>query len=139
MIKKKDVVIMRIPFPNIESQLARDAHMYICLENHPKKFLKCQSSYKHLKDVKSPPYNFIEEIPDIRHNPFGRVTLIDCDKSFLMSHDISLTEDLLHRKRRDISEELFGKLEYAIKHDKFKEVVLDAKIVVELNVGIELV
>lgn len=125
---------MRIPFPEIDSKLARDAHMYICLENEqPKKFLKCQSAYKHLKDVKKPPYQFVEVAPNIKHNPFRRPTLVDCDKSFVMNHEIVISEKLLTTRRRDISEAFFGKLKEKIKHKDFKEVVLDAKVIVQLN------
>jgi len=130
---------MKIPFPEIDAQLARDAHMYICLQNeYPMNFLKCQSSYKHLKNVKSPPYKFVEVVPDIAHSPFTRPTLVDCDKSFLMNQDIIFSKGSLHRRRRDISEELFIKLEEKIKHDDFEEIILDSEVVVRLNEMIEL-
>jgi len=140
MIKRKDVVIMRIPFPKVDSQLARVGHMYICLENqYPKKFLKCQTERPHLVRPNSPPYQYIKTMPDACHNPFINPTLIDCDKSFSMDHDIAISEKLLTRRRRDISEKLFSKLVKKIKHNDFKEIVLDAKVIVQLNDEIELV
>jgi len=140
MIEKKDVITMRIPFPKVDSKLARVAHMYICLENkYPKKFLKCQSAYDYLKDIKVPPYKFIEVAPDVRHNPFCKPTLIDCDKSFSMDQDVIFNRNSLHRRRRDVSDELFAKLKEKILHGDFREIVLPAKIVAQLNDRIELV
>ena len=140
MIKKKDVITMRIPFPEVDSELARYSHMYICLEHqHPKKFLKCQSAYDYLKDIKVPPYKFIEVAPDMRHNPFRKPTLIDCDKSFAVDHDIVINEKSLTTKRRDVSDELFAKLEKKIKHNDFTEIVLEAEKVAQINDKIKLV
>jgi len=138
MIEKKDVITMRIPFPKVDSQLARVAHMYICLENKQKQFLKCQTERPHLVDPNSPPYQYVKTMPDIRHNPFVDPTLIDCDKSFIIDHNIVIDEVLLATRRRDVSDELFAKLKEKIKHKNFKEVVLDATIVVQLNDRIEL-
>ena len=139
MIKKKDVVIMRIPFPEINSYLAKVGHMYFCLESkHPKKFIKCQTANVCRMEFNRPPYKFVIVMPDIRHSPFIKPTLLDCDKFFSMDKNIAISEVLLTTRRRDISEELFGKLEDAIKHDEFKEIVLDAIVVVQLNDRIEL-
>ena len=77
-------------------------------------------------------------MPDIKHNPFINPTLLDCDKLFSMDNDIVISEELLTTRRRDISEELFIKLKEKINHDEVKEIVLDAKAVVQLNDGIEL-
>jgi len=140
MIEKKDVITMRIPFPKVDSKLARVAHMYICLENkYPKKFLKCQTETPRRVRPNSPPYRYIKAMPDIHHNPFINPTLVDCDKSFVMDYDISINKKSLTLRRRDISEELFCKLEKKIRHDDFEEIVLDANIVALLNDDIKLV
>ena len=139
MIEKKDVIRMRIPFPKTDAELARKAHMYICIENkYPKKFLKCQTETPNRVRPNSPPYQYIKTMPDLHHNPFLSPTLIDCDKSFVMDHDIVINKKLLTTKRRDISAELFAKLEEKIKHDNFTEVILDTKTVARLNYNIEL-
>ena len=138
MIEKKDVIRMRIPYPNINSDLAKNAHMYICLENHPKKFLKCQTSNRHALSKKNPPYQFVKADANINHTPFKRATLIDCDKSFVVNKDIIINEDLLTTRRRDISGKLFDQLKEKINHNDFREVVLDAKTVMQLNSGIKL-
>lgn len=139
MVKKKDIIIMRIPFPKIDSQLTRIGHMYVCLENkYPKKFLKCQTERPHLVRPNSPPYQYIKAMPDIQHNPFRDPTLIDCDKSFIIDHDIVISEKLLTTKRRDVSDELFTKLEAKVKHNDFKEIILDSELIVQLNDKIKL-
>ena len=125
---------MLLPFPNINATLAKKPHMYICLEDkQPKKFLKCQSFKAHFRKPTTPPYQFIQEMPDLKHNPFKKPTLIDCDKSFSTDQHVQISEKLLTTSRRDISEALFGKLTEKIKHDNFKEVVLESKIIVQLN------
>ena len=140
MIKKKDVIQMLVPFPNIESPLAKIPHMYICLESkQPKKFLKCQSFKTHFRNPSRPPYQFVEVLPDIKHNPFDRLTLVDCDKSFTTDHGVSISEKQLTTRRRNVSEELLCKLEEKIKHSDFKEIVLDAKTVAQLNDEIKLI
>ena len=137
MIKRKDVIRMRIPYPDINSDLAKKAHMYICLENmHPKKFLKCQTSNRYRLSKKNPPYQFVKADADISHTPFNNATLIDCDKSFVVNKDIVINEDLLTTKRRDISGKVFNQLREKINHNDFREIALDAKAVAQLNSGI---
>ena len=129
---------MLLPFPNIASTLAKKPHMYICLEeSYPKKFIKCQTFKSHYRKPNTPPQEFIEVLPDIKHNPFIKSTLIDCDKSFCLDRDVVISEALLTTRRRDISEELFGELEEKIDHEDFKEIILNTKIVVQLNNEIE--
>ena len=139
MIKKRDVIRMLVPFPNAESPLAKTPHMYICLESeYPKKFLKCQTFKANFRKPSRPPHQFVEVMPNIRHNPFMVLTLVDCDKSFIMNHDIVICEKLLTKRRRDVSEELFFKLKEKIQHKNFEEIVLDATTVSQLNDKIKL-
>ena len=140
MIKKRDVIRMLLPFPNLSSTLARKPHMYVCLESeHPKRFITCQSIKPYLMEPDMPPYQFIEVMPDIRHSPFIKPTLLNCDTNFSVDNEIVINRVLLTTKRRDISEELFGKLEENINHNKFREIVIDAKVVTQLNEKIKLV
>ena len=47
MINRKDVIRMKIPFPNMSSDLAVDSHMYICRNGsylgRQTEYIKCQS------------------------------------------------------------------------------------------------
>ena len=85
LIKAKDVVRLRIPYPDINSTLAQQAHMYICYNkgNDTKEFVKCQT-FKNKMLINNTVRNFIKENPDPNRNPFKRTTLIDCDKLFLV-------------------------------------------------------
>ena len=81
----KDVVLLKIPYPNEESALNKIPHMYICfdIDGETAKFLKCQS-YKPYHDLKnSPPINRVIEDANPTRNPFKRKTLIDLDKVFV--------------------------------------------------------
>ena len=94
MISMKDVVTMNIPFPDIDSQLARQSHMYVCMRTgQHKQFVKCQT-FKPLHLVSHrPPRRYIVETPDLLRNPFNRKTTIDCDKCFLISN-VVVSKDL---------------------------------------------
>ena len=69
MISKKDVVTLRMPFPNIQASLAVQSHMYICLENinNQKKFIKCQTAKAQLINKVN---TYIIEESDSTRNPF---------------------------------------------------------------------
>lgn len=83
LINKKDVITMRIPFPDISSTLAVKSHMYICHEKRKKDshFVKCQT-LKPAMLIRSPIKHFWDEKPDLSRNPFKNTTRIDCDKDF---------------------------------------------------------
>ena len=85
MNKAKDVVLLKIPYPNEESALSKIPHMYICFDvnGSEAKFLKCQS-HKPYHDLKNAlPIHRIIENADPTRNPFKRKTLIDLDKIFV--------------------------------------------------------
>lgn len=83
MINQRDVIRMRIPYPDINSDLAVMSHMYICkkADGSLYEYVKCQTlkpamlSGRLLK-------HFVDENADISRNPFKRATRIDCDKIF---------------------------------------------------------
>lgn len=81
MISPKDVVRLKVPYPNISSDLAVNAHMYICYNNDGKKDLVKAQTYKPLlEDVVA---SFIDsDNYDSNEHPFRRRTLIDLDKYF---------------------------------------------------------
>lgn len=83
MIQRKDVIILLVPHPSSKSVLATKPHMYICRDSkHPEYvFLKCQTTKPFLK-AKQIIKHSVEELPDIRRNPFNVQTTIDCDKLF---------------------------------------------------------
>jgi hypothetical protein len=133
LIKKMDVVTMRIPFPSISSELAVMAHMYVCLEEGAnKEFVKCQTFKPMHMVTNKPPYKFIQENPDINRNPFQRKTTIDCDKGFLVNK-VEVSTDLLTKARRNVCSELFTKLTNEIKHANYKKESINTTELTRLN------
>lgn len=133
MINEKDVVRMRIPFPNIDSNLAVSTHMYICMENGiEKKFVKSQTKKPYHLMKNSEPFRRIVEDVNIQRNPFNRKTLIDCDKLFAVK-DISIHSDLLTTSRRDVCEDLFSQISRALSHDNLNTHHLEKDLLLRLN------
>jgi len=108
LIDTKDVIKLLIPFPNIDSKLAVQAHMYICIDksNVAFEFVKCDKLVIG-KDIKFKRYVLTK--PNIQHNPFIRTTIIDCDKTFTTT-GIHYPKSLLTTKRKDISEDLYREI-----------------------------
>jgi len=133
LIEQKDVVRMRIPFPDINSSLAVYSHMYICIkEGLEKEFIKCQT-YKPLKHLSGePPYVFIIESADINRNPFNHTSIIDCDKKFRVNN-VVISRELLTTNRKDICVELFTDIMQKIQHEDFMCEDLDPIEVASIN------
>lgn len=89
MIDAKDVVTLKMPFPDISSKLAITAHMYICRHNQKshKKFIKCQTFKNSLVIKRNPVVKQWIKI-DKNNYPFlkKKSSLIDCDKEFHLNH-----------------------------------------------------
>ncbi len=124
---------MRVPFPNVDSTLAVQAHMYICIKSGTQKeFLKCQTfKPAHLRKHK-PPYKNIVESPDINRNPFTNKTTIDCDKSFYIDNVI-VDSSLVTPRRKDVCNELFDDIKIKIQHKSFSKNSLDIAPLLSLN------
>ncbi|MCZ8512423.1 hypothetical protein O9H85_08245 [Paenibacillus filicis] len=132
MIEKMDVIRMRIPFPEIDAELAQKPHMYVCIENgNNKEFLKCQTSKPKHKLKKNPPFRYVEEIPDQSRNPFINPTLIDCDKSFYVEN-VRVSLDLL-TSPRNVCTDVFTDVLAEIQHSDFTKNQLDSSLLSSLN------
>ena len=113
---------MKMPFPDINSQLAVQSHMYICYNRNTNDYelVKCQT-------FKNRFYNLnhkIIESKDINRNPFNHKTLIDCDKLFRLQQ-VTIPDTLLTTTRRDICEELFNNVAVELQTDSFEIEVMD--------------
>ena len=84
LIDRSDVVRIKMPFPDITSNLAVNSHMYICdhVSGNTVSFVKCQTLKPYML-ISSPIKHYWDEAPDIARNPFQRTTRIDCDKEFV--------------------------------------------------------
>ncbi|MBC6310962.1 hypothetical protein HCJ66_15605 [Listeria sp. FSL L7-1582] len=133
MIEQKDVITMRVPFPDISSDLAIQAHMYLCIEKGANKsFLSCQTKKPLLMVESMPPFKYVEEAPDLSRNPFKYGTLIACDFSFCFK-GIKVDKKMLTNRRRDVCEELFQDVVHKINHPDFSEVPVDEVQLLKLN------
>ncbi len=125
MIKEKDVINLKVPFPDISSGLARGIHMYICVGNNKEAlFVKSQTYKPRLLTLVN---NSIIEEADINRNPFSQKTLIDLDKEFHISKDLVISKDSLCRKRPDVCDELFAEINQKIiepNHEMLNEQLL---------------
>ena len=86
MIKEKDVIRMKVPFPNIDSQLAAKAHMYICRQSSSPNygFVKVQTLKPQMINSRIL-LHYVDEQADLSRNPFNHTSRIDCDKLFVSS------------------------------------------------------
>lgn len=111
MINRKDVIRLRVPFPDISSDLATNAHMYICREVCGKtyRFVKCQTlkPYMLISAIMS---HYWDEQPDITRNPFSNPTRIDCDKEFA-TFSVQYDDRLKTPTRPDVCDDLMNHVE----------------------------
>lgn len=136
MINSKDVIRLKMPFPNINSKLAVSSHMYVCYTHITNNYglVKCQT-------FKNMFYNLqhrIIESKDPTRNPFNHKTLIDCDKLFKLNK-IVIPDSLLTTTRRNICNELFNKIDTELKMDGYETKVMDSVMVKSVNPRVNLV
>lgn len=77
----RDVITIKIPYPNLHNDLAVTAHMYIWNKDDKVELVKCQRLKPSMIYNNNFKY-YIDEKPDINRNPFRSITRIDCDKLF---------------------------------------------------------
>lgn len=85
MINIKDVITLRVPYPDATAELAKKSHIYICVETPDPvcKLIKCQSFKPYHLLPNSAPLHRVVEQSDINRNPFQHPTVIDLDKLFI--------------------------------------------------------
>lgn len=120
MIKEKDVIRMKVPYPNISSDLAVQAHMYVCKgkEDLRYEYVKCQSlkPYMLMKNILQ---HYVDEMPDLARNPFAHSTRIDCDKVFV-SQSVEYDDKMKTITRPDVCEELFEEILQELSADGYR-------------------
>lgn len=133
MIRKKDVIRMKVPFPNISSKLAFSPHMYICRNQADSRYeyIKCQTLKPYML-IKNPITNYHDEDPDSSRNPFYKKTRIDCDKVFTSSN-VSYSDSLKTTIRSDVCDDLFNRVEEMLQKDDYDEIPLNERDLKNLN------
>lgn len=138
MTKIKDVITVKIPFPDIDSNLAVNPHMYLCIQDGVnKKFLSCQTRKPMLLAKNRPPFRYVDENVDPSRNPFNKATLIGCDYAFCFDK-IHVSSRLLTVTRRDVCEEVYDKVIKEIQHTKFIDKSIDTSALISINPGLSI-
>ena len=106
LINRRDVIRVKMPFPDIASNLAVKSHMYICRQVNQNTFyfVKCQTLKPYML-INSPIGHYWDEKPDIARNPFKNPTRIDCDKEFV-TRNVSYSDNLKTTTRPDVCEDV---------------------------------
>lgn len=133
MINRKDVIRIKVPFPDISSALAVNSHMYICqnrsgTEYH---FVKCQTLKPYMLQRKTMRH-YWDEHPDISRNPFNNATRIDCDKLF-QSQNVEYDEHLKTPKRPDVCDDTMANIEAELRQDGFSLIHINESELLQLN------
>ncbi len=133
LTKEKDIIRIKVPFPNIEGKLATMAHMYLCIESGVnKKIVSCQTKKPHLLNKNHPPYKLVEVEAPSASNPFSRPTIIACDYAFSLSK-VKIAPSMLTIKRRNISDEIYDKVLIEIAHKEFHIKVINKHELLSIN------
>lgn len=114
LINRSDVIRIKIPFPDISSDLAVTSHMYIChcIVGNTLGFVKCQTLKPYML-IATPIKHYWDEMPDITRNPFLRATRIDCDKDFI-THDVRYDDRLKTTVRPNVCEDVMRCVDYEL-------------------------
>jgi hypothetical protein len=133
LIKEKDVIRMKVPFPSISSGLALQSHMYICGQDTEPKygFIKCQTLKPHMLGSNVIAH-YVDEQADILRNPFVRTSRIDCDKFFVTS-SVRYDDGLKTTSRPDVCQELYDDVKHELETDGYRTISLNEEELVVLN------
>lgn len=133
MIKEKDVIRMKVPFPTISSGLAVQAHMYICGQDSAPDygFIKCQTLKPKMLGSTTLSH-YIDEPADISRNPFSRTSRIDCDK-FFVTASVRYDDGLKTTTRPDVCQNLYDAVKTELIADGYHTISIDEDELISLN------
>ena len=133
MIKQKDVIRMKVPYPSINGGMAMASHMYICKSQSGTeyKYVKCQTLKPYML-INNPMIHYHDEQPDLSRNPFTRTTRIDCDKLF-STYSVTYDDQMKTTNRPDVYDDLFTKMEQELLADGYQNIDINEKNLKLLN------
>ena len=122
MIKEKDVIRMKVPFPSIDATLAVRAHMYICGNDSVPDygFIKCQTLKPYMLGSNLFKH-YVDEPVDISRNPFTKTSRIDCDKLFV-TNSVLYDNGMKTTLRPDICQELYDAVKHELESDGYETI-----------------
>ena len=133
MIREKDVIRVKVPYPTINDGLALSPHMYICKQSNADQYeyVKCQTLKPYML-TKGTMQHFHDEQPDPLRNPFRRTTRIDCDKIF-STYLVKYDDALKTYPRSDVCDDLFRLVLQELATDGYDCIQVDEGKLVLLN------
>lgn len=133
MIKQKEVIRMKVPYPSITDGMALSPHMYICrtASNEKYEYVKCQTLKPYML-ISNPMKHYHDEDPDLERNPFKRTTRIDCDKLFL-TYTVTYDAKLKTETRADVCDELFNIIEQKFSYNEYEKIDVNESNLKTLN------
>lgn len=133
MIKPKDVIRMKVPYPSISDGMAMKSHMYICRTQFGTnyEYIKCQTLKPYML-INNPISRYHDEKPDLTRNPFAKPTRIDCDKIF-STYIVSYDERLKTGSRPDVCDDLFSIIENELLLGGYSNIKLNETELKRLN------
>lgn len=133
LINRSDVVRIKMPFPDISSDLAVNSHMYICrvADGNTFCFVKCQTLKPYML-ISTPMRHYWDEAPDITRNPFQRATRIDCDKEFITCH-VRYDERLRTTWRPDVCNDVMLHIDAELLCDGYVSNYIEESALLSLN------
>lgn len=130
LISKGEVVRLKMPYPDVSSQLAIDAHMYICYKDGNKKeFVKCQSFKPYHLSPNSLPKHRIVENPDAARNIFKKKSIIDCDKIFVLEN-IEINRRLI---AGSVCKDIIDNIDKELNSHTYSAEIINSSDVVKIN------
>ena len=136
MINKRDVLTLKIPFPNISSTLAVKAHMYICQRHvgNQHSFVKCQTKKPYMIGA-NPIKNYLQEFPNIHRSPFQHITIIDCDKLFSSLY-VQYDDSLKTTSRPDVCVDIMNKVDALLALQEHIVISINESDLVSINYSV---
>lgn len=133
MINTRDVIRMRIPYPDISAGLAVSSHMYICksVNGSVYEYVKCQT-LKPKMLAGNLLKHYVDEEADISRNPFLRTTRIDCDKVFV-TNSVQYDSRLKTTTRPDVCNELYDAVIKELNADGYDTIEMDEDELTSIN------
>lgn len=94
MIRVRDVIRSKVPYPIVSSELAQITHMYICKNSgRTKELIKIQSVKTKHKINGFPTSNYFLFSAEKNNNPFRKDSFADLEKNFLLK-DVKIPMNL---------------------------------------------
>ncbi len=133
LIKERDVIRMKVPYPSISAKLAVSAHMYICNTSQTPQysFIKCQTLKPYML-YSGKIKHYCDEVPDAMRNPFQNPTRIDCDKLF-STKSVEYHDMMKTTIRKDVCVELYDAVLRELKSDGYTDIHIEEDELIKLN------